>query len=71
MSAIEARNNNDNRGFVLDATAGLSEVAPIANRDIQNAAMKSSRPSTDEARAAVAHAMQTKRRGKIVFQFAA
>jgi thioesterase domain-containing protein len=53
MAAIGACNNNDNCGFVRDAAAGLTEAAPIANRDMQNATMKSSRPSTDEARAAV------------------
>jgi thioesterase domain-containing protein len=53
MAAVEACNNDDNCGFVVDAAAALSKTAPIANRDMQNATMKSSRPSTDEARAAV------------------
>lgn len=55
MSTVEACNNNDNCGFVLDAAGGSSEAEPNANsrRQMQNGTMNATSRSTDEARAAV------------------
>jgi thioesterase domain-containing protein len=55
MSAMEACNNNDNRGFVLDAATGSSEAEPNTHprRQMQNGTMNATSRSTDEARAAV------------------
>ena len=56
MSVIDACNNNEQRGFVFDTSADLRDGEPNGNpqRKMQNSTMRvSSRPSTDEARAAV------------------
>ncbi len=55
MATFEACNNNDNRGFVLDAADDLSELEPHAepNQRTQNATMNATSRSADAARAAV------------------
>jgi len=55
-AAIEACNNNQMRGFVLDTAADLHGIEPTATspRDMQNSTLKMpSLPATDDAHAAV------------------